>query len=231
MINLREFYQAILNPTVVYFLLLILTRLIGRKLLEQVTFFDFVIGITLGTIGGAFVATEVKGFYVLISAIVMAFLVYITDVFILKSITLRKLIEGEPVIIIQKGKILEKNMSKIRYNQDDLMMQLRSKDVFNISEVEYAILEPDGKLSVLKKSSLLPLTSKDLNILTNKKGLSLEIIRDGKIQEDILNENNLSYEWLYSMLMTLNINKLDDIFIATLSSDGQLYVDFKKDRL
>ncbi|MFZ5639274.1 MAG: DUF421 domain-containing protein [Bacillota bacterium] len=73
---------------------------------------------------------------------------------------LRKLLEGEPLIIVQNGKIFEKNMRKIRYNIDDLLMQLREKDVFDLSEVEFAIIEPHGKLSVLKKSQHLPVTPK-----------------------------------------------------------------------
>lgn len=231
MINLHELYQAVHHPIVVYLLLIILTRIIGKKLLGQLTFFDFVIGITLGTIGGAYVATEVKGYYVLISATIMAALVYFTGILTMKNVTARKLIEGEPVIIVQNGKILEDNMSRVRYNQDDLMMQLRDKDVFDFSQVEFAILEPHGKLSVQKKAPFQNLTPSDINMPTSYKGISVEIIRDGRIQEENLKQYNISFLWLYNQLQANNVKSLDEVFLATLSSDGQLYLDKKKDEL
>ncbi|WP_066632981.1 YetF domain-containing protein [Desulfolucanica intricata] len=224
-----EFLQVITYSLIVFVLLIVLTRLIGKKLLAQMTFFDFVIGITIGTIGGAFVTTEVKGFYVLISPVVLTLAVILTGYVSLKSTPARKLLEGEPLVLIQNGKVYEKNMKKIRYNLDDLMMLLREKNVFNLSEVEFAILEPHGKLSVLKKSQHLPVTPKDLKLSTNYKGVSSEIIRDGQIVEQNLRQNNLSHEWLYNELSSRNITKIEDVFLATLSTDGKLYVDLRED--
>ncbi len=231
MIDYYELGQAIIYPTIVYALLTVLSRLVGKKLLGQITFFDFVTGITLGTIGGAFVTTEVKGNYVLVSAIVFALLAMLTGYITLKNVTLRKLIEGEPIILMQKGKILEENMIKIRYNQDDLMMQLREKDIFDMDEVDYAILEPHGRLSVLKKSEHKTVTLKDLNIVSSNKGISTEIIRDGRIQEMNLKDLNLSHEWLYNQLITKGVAKVEEVFLATLSGDGKLYVDLNDDKM
>lgn len=231
MIDFHEVYQAFLHAIIVYILLLVLTRIIGKKLLGQITFFDFVIGISLGTIGGAFVTTEVKGFYVLLSASVLAALVFLTGLITLKSTTIRKLIEGEPIVVIQNGKIFENNMRKVRYNQDDLAMQLREKDVFDFSEVEFAILEPHGKLSVLKKSYYQAVTPEDLNRPTPYKGLSTELIRDGRIEAANLRQNNLNYEWLYNQLANQGIKEIENVFLASLSTDGTLYIDEKKDRL
>ncbi|PKM80788.1 MAG: hypothetical protein CVU89_12685 [Firmicutes bacterium HGW-Firmicutes-14] len=193
------------------------------------TFFDFVTGITIGTIGGAYVTTEVRGHYVLLSPIILTALVVLIGYVTLKSTPARKLIEGEPLVVIQNGKIFEENMRKIRYNMDDLMMQLREKGVFNLSEVESAVLEPHGKLSVLKKSQHLPITPKDLNMATAYKGVSSEIIRDGHIVEQNLKQNNLTHEWLYNELSAKNIKDIREIFLATLSTDGNLYVDLRND--
>ncbi|PKM45986.1 MAG: hypothetical protein CVV03_06040 [Firmicutes bacterium HGW-Firmicutes-8] len=193
------------------------------------TFFDFVTGIIIGTIGGAYVTTETKGYYVLLSPIILTLLVVLTGYLTLKSTPARKLIEGEPLVMIQNGNIFEENMRKIRYNMDDLMMQLREKGVFDLTEVESAILEPHGKLSVLKKSQHLPLTPKDLNIATNYKGVSSEIIIDGNIVEQNLKQNNLSHEWLYNELSAKNIKNIREIFLATLSTGGNLYVDLRSD--
>jgi len=211
--DFHELFQAIIYPTIVFILLIILSRLVGKQLLGQLTFYDFVTGITLGTIGGAFVTAEVKGNYVLLSATVFAILSMITGFITLKNATVRKLVEGRPVILINNGKILEKNMLKERYTLDDLMMQLRERNVFDLNQVKYAILEPHGKLSVIEHS--------------DNYGLSLEIIREGKILEHNLLRQNLTHEWLFNQLIMLGVKDIKDIFIASLSSSGQLYIDLR----
>ncbi len=221
--------KIILYSLIVYLLLIILTRFIGKKLLSQMTFFDFVIGITIGTVGGAFITTEIRGFYVLLSPIVLTLAVFLTGMLTFKSSPARKLVEGEPIVIIQNGKIFEKNMKKSRYNVDDLMMQLRVKNVFDLGEVEFAILEGNGQLSVLKKSQYLPATPKDMNINTGYQGVSSEIIRNGRIVEQNLKQNNLTHEWLYNELASRKITNIRDVFLATLSTDGNLYTDVNKD--
>jgi len=226
---LHDLYIVILYSLIIYFLLLILTRLMGRKLLSQMTYFDFVTGITIGTIGATFITVEVKGFIILLSPVILSLLVIATGYLTLKSVPARKILEGEPLVLIQNGKILEDNLKNVRYNIDDLMMLLREKKVFNMDEVEFAILEPNGKLSVQKKSQYLPVSAKDLNISTKYKGISSEMIRDGEIVHQNIEQNNLSYEWLYNQLQNNDIENIDDVFLATLSTEGTLYVDLKKD--
>lgn len=214
---------------IIYIFLVTLTRVIGKKLLSQLNFFDFVVAITIGTITATFVTTEIRGFYVLISPIILTILVILTGYLTMKSVPARKLLEGEPVVVIQNGHIFEKNMRKIRYNMDTLMAQLRNKNVFNLSEVEFAILEQSGNLSVLKKSQNLPITPNDLGLSTNYKGISSEIIRDGQIVEQNLRQNSLTYEWLYKQLASFNVKDVGEVFLATLSTDGKLYIDIRKD--
>ena len=193
------------------------------------TYFDFVTAITIGTIGATFITVEVQGFIILLSPVILSLLVILTGYITLKSVPARKILEGEPLVLIQNGKILENNLKNVRYNIDDLMMLLREKKVFNMDEVEFAILEPNGKLSVQKKSQYLPVSAKDLNISTKYKGISSEMIRDGEIVHQNIEQNNLSYEWLYNQLQNNDIENIDDVFIATLSTEGTLYVDLKKD--
>ncbi|WP_366922959.1 DUF421 domain-containing protein [Metallumcola ferriviriculae] len=226
-----DFYQAIFYSLIIYVLLLVLSRLMGKKFIAQLTFFDFITAITIGTISGSFITAEVKGAYLLLSPVVFAIAVITTGFISLKSVPARKFIEGEPVIAIQNGKILEKNLGKMRLNIDNLMMMLREKKVFELSEVEFAVLEPSGKLSVLKKSQNLPLTPSDVNIETKYKGMSSEIIRDGKIVEQNLRQNNLTHQWLYNQLLAKGVRDLNDVFLASLSTDGILYFDLKNDKL
>jgi len=206
-----------------------LTRIIGHKFLSQMTFFDFVIGITLGALGGGFIIAHSNGYYLLLSPVILSGAAIIIGHITLKSVWLRKMIDGEPVIVIQNGKIFEDNMRKLHYNIDHLLMNLRSNDIFDIGEVEFAVVEQNGELSVLRKSDALPVTPKDLNLKTKYKGLSSEIIRDGEIVDQNLRQNKLTYEWLFSELASRGIKKVEDVFGAMLSTDGQLYVDLRRD--
>ncbi|MGE5422829.1 MAG: DUF421 domain-containing protein, partial [Ignavibacteriales bacterium] len=147
-----------------------------------------------------------------------------------RSRPLRKLIEGEPTVVIHNGKILEHNMRKMRYNMDNLLTQLRDKNVFNIGDVEFAILESNGGLSILLKSQKRPLQPSDLNLTTNYEGMSSEIIVDGLVIYQNLKQNKLDEQWLISELKKRGYNSPRQIMFASLASDGNLYIDERTDR-
>jgi uncharacterized membrane protein YcaP (DUF421 family) len=204
-----------------------LARLIGRKLLAQMSYFDFTVAITIGSISGSYVVQMVEGMWVLIAPLLLAILAIIFDYVHLKSLHFRKLTEGEPVIVMQNGQILEKNMKRLRYHLDNLEAQLRDKGVFDFSEVEFAIFEPHGQLSVLKKSQYLPLTPSDMKLSTKYKGLSTEIIKDGTVLEENLKQNHLSRDWLTQELRKRKIGNIADVIYAALNTEGVLYVSMK----
>ncbi|OCL26938.1 hypothetical protein U472_05475 [Orenia metallireducens] len=224
---MKEYLEAVWTTLIIFVLLVVLTRLVGRKLLAQITFFDFVTGVTIGTIAGAYVVNEVKGNAVLLSPVILVICTLGLGYWTVENLKIRKLVKGEPVVIIQNGKILEKNMFKSRYTLDALEMQLREKDVFDINEVEFAILEPDGELSVLKKTPYNPLTPKDLKLDTEYKGLATEIIKDGEVLEQNLEQNNLDFNWLYQELHAQGIANIQKVMLASLNTDGSLYIDLK----
>jgi len=118
-------------------------------------------------------------------------------------------------------------MAKSRYHIGDLLMQLRQKNVFDITEVEFAILEPNGDLSVLKKPQYNTVTTKDLNIPTNYKGLMTELIINGQIMRYHLKMINVDIEWLLNQLKMRNITNVNDVIFAALQTDGQLYIALK----
>lgn len=222
-------FRVIFNSIIVFILLIALTRIIGRKLLSQMTFFDFVIGVTIGAAGGAFITEEVRGYYVLLSPVILTIAVFCAGLLSLSYVPFRKLMEGEPVVVIQNGKIFEKNLGKLRSNVDDLMSQLRQQQVFDLNEVEFAILEPHGRLSVLKKSQYQSVRPIDIGVSTPYQGVSSEIIRDGRIVEANLRQNNLTHEWLMGELAKKNVNDVRDVFYATLATNGSFYVDLRRD--
>ena len=132
---------------------------------------------------------------------------------------------GEDIIVIKKGKIIKEALKSCRMNIDVLLMLLREANVFSIEEVEYAILETDGSLSVMKTPENQSVVKSDMSIKTDPiKNLPREVISDGKVLKDHLKELNLSEEWLNNQLKKNNIDSAKDVFYAEVKSDGTLYI-------
>ena len=112
---------------------------------------------------------------------------------------------------------------------DDLTMQLREKEVFNIADVEFAVAEPNGELSILLKSQHQPLTPSDLNIPTQYQGIPSELVVDGQIIQQNLKQNNLTRDWLIQQLAAKGVNNVKKVTLASLDSQGNLYVDTIED--
>ncbi|WP_306471866.1 DUF421 domain-containing protein [Bacillus sp. AFS015802] len=161
----------------------------------------------------------------------MGFLTFLVAYFGLKSPKLRVFIDGQPVIVIKDGKILEDTLGKHHLNMDDLSMLLREKNVFSINEVDTAIFEPDGKLTVSLKSGNRPLTKKDVNIISGKPTyIPTELVVDGNILYQNLKEVGITEEWLRNQLNYFQV-KIQDVFYVELQEDGTIYIDQRSDRL
>ncbi|MCR4420562.1 MAG: DUF421 domain-containing protein [Clostridia bacterium] len=212
---------------------MVYARLLGKQQVGQLTFYEYVNGITFGSIA-AVLATDVSSGRIWVHFLgltLFATLTYCMGLVAIKSRPARRLIAGEPTIVVHNGKVLEGNMRKMRYNLDELIMQLREKDIFNLSDVEYAILEPNGSLSVLPKSQKRPVTPADLGVPTPYEGLASELVMDGQVIFQNLQQNGLSLEWLRNELAKRGITDLQQVAYAALNTDGSLYVDLRSDRL
>lgn len=222
------FIGILLRSIITFVGLLALTLLMGRKQLSQITFFDYIVGITIGSIAASIaVDRSISVIDGIIATLVWCAMPILLGYIAVKSITFRRLIDGEPKVVIQNGTIINKNMLKEKYNTGDLLMQLRERGVFDITEVEYAILEPNGELSVLKKSQYNSLTPKDLSIQTDYKGLMTELVIDGRIISQHLQIVGKDIQWLLDQLKSRNIKNIKDIVFAGLQTDGQLYISLK----
>lgn len=227
---METYLFGVLKALIAFVVILIMARWLNKEQLSQLTFYDWIVGITIGSMA-ANLTNEPEGRILehVVILVVFSAAAYLTGMMTVKSRPLRKLIEGEPTVVIHNGRILEHNMAKLHYNVDNLLNQLREKNVFNIEDVEFALLEGNGGLSVLLKSQKRPLTPSDLGIPTSYEGLSSEIIVDGQVIYQNLKQNNLDEQWLIAELRKRGYNSPRDIVLATLSSDGELYIDNKKD--
>ncbi|MCM3799004.1 DUF421 domain-containing protein [Caldibacillus thermoamylovorans] len=208
-----EIYGIIsLRVVVVYLLIVLIFRLMGKREIGELGIIDLVVFIMIADIAVISIERYNESFFKpLLPMGILVLIQIIFSHFSLRSRSFRKLVDGEPTIIIKDGKIIEKQMKKQRYNFDDLLMQLRENNIRFISDVEFAILEPTGKLSVIKKEK-------------NKTGYTAGLIIDGELQEEKLSELNLNKEWLYDELNKRGIKNLKEISFCSYEN-GKLYID------
>jgi uncharacterized membrane protein YcaP (DUF421 family) len=228
-----DFVEITLRTTFSFIALFTLARILGKKQLSHLTFFNYITGITIGSIT-ADIAAEIETpfFNGLLSIIVWSLLSMLVGYIGIKSSKARIILDDEPTIVIKEGKILEKTMHKLRLNIDDLSMLLRQQGIFSTLDVHYAILEPDGKLSILKKAEQQPATKQDLHVPnTPPTYLPSEIISDGKFVEKNFQELNITKDEILQKLHAQGIHSIEEIFYAEIQADGSLYVDFKRDNL
>lgn len=204
--------------------LFFVTKLMGKKQVSELSLFDYVIGISIGN----FTAEVTMGLdkqYIdgLIAIIAFGIVSWGVSKITMKSITLRRLIIGTPTVVIQKGKILEKSLKKLNIDINDLLEQCRSNGNFDISQIEYGIMEVNGKVSILLKSQYNPVTPKDLNIKTEQQELIANVVIDGKIMHNNLLNMKKDDKWLYKELKVKGY-ELDDVLLATLDSNEKLNI-------
>jgi uncharacterized membrane protein YcaP (DUF421 family) len=204
-------------------ILFTLARLMGKKQISQLSFFDYVAGITIGSIGGEFaVNSSISYNQGITGMIVYALFPIILSYISLKSYKGRKLLDGVPTILIQNGRIIEHNLVKSKININDLLEECRMKNAFDVSEIEYAILETSGKVSVMMKSPYQPVTPKDMNLPTSYKGICTNLIIDGNILNEHLLISQKDKAWLIAELKKQNINNPRDVLLAYLDAADSL---------
>ncbi|MGG3874064.1 DUF421 domain-containing protein [Brevibacillus laterosporus] len=229
---MHEYMDTIGRTILSFGLLLLVARVLGKQTLSNMTFHDFVTGITLGAIAANLAFNEkIKMMELILSLAVFSGTSYLMSNIAIKIQKSRKWISGAPTVLIENGKILEENMRKNKYTMDSLNQSLRQKDIFNLQEVENAVVETNGKLSVQKKTEFQSVTKKDLQIFTGgKEKFPIELVMEGQILEDNLRQNKLSKDWLHKEIKRIGKN-LDEIFYAVKTSNGTIVFDFYADHI
>ncbi len=202
-----------------------LLRLAGRKSLTRLNYFDYLMTNLMGGILGGYVAGQAKGAPILLAPALITTANIISEKAVVKSRLVRKYLQRKPLVIMQNGEILKNSMARARYNLGELLMALREKGIFDLSEVEFAVLEVDGSLGVQKKSQSRPATPHDLAMRTGYEGISAVLVSDGEIIDQNLAKNNLGRDWLYSELKRRGIKDLSEVFLASLAANSSLYIE------
>lgn len=197
--------ETILKTIITILFMLILTKIIGSRQISQLTLYDYIVGITIGSIAAEIcISDEIPIYIGLISLAIWGIITICLAILTNKSLKLRKLLSGVPVLIMEKGKIIEKNLKKVRLDVNDLLRELRIKNYFNIEEIEYVYFESNGKLSILPFDENKPSTKKDNTSNFQENSLTTCLIIDGKIVHENLKSTKKDNNWLAQELNKKN---------------------------
>lgn len=224
-----EIPELIVRISLGFIVLFILARIMGRKEISQMTFFNFVSAIAIGSIAANLAVNQNLSIQngVLALAGWTAFTL-VMDLIDIKSKKARKVTTGDPITVIKEGKIVERALKKSRLDIDALKTMLRQKNIFSLADVDYAIFETNGNLSVMPKEPKQPLTKSDMNKVNPSKKmvpLPTEVITDGMVLTNNLTKLKLDQAWLDQQLQQAGIKSASDVFYAEVQQDGTLFTD------
>jgi uncharacterized membrane protein YcaP (DUF421 family) len=228
---MTEILATVVRSVFIILGLFIITKLLGKKQLSKLSFFEYIVGITVGDIAGTLsMDPELSLRDGLTAFLIWAFVPLFISIISLKSKPFRDFVEGKPTTFIEKGKILEDNLRKEKFSADELLEQLRKKDVFRVADVEFASLDSNGELNIILKKAKQPLTAGDLFDNLPESGVPHTVIMDGTIYNEALKNAGVSREWLSIELAKRQV-EAEHVFFAQIDEQGQLKIDLYNDSL
>ncbi|UOQ86490.1 DUF421 domain-containing protein [Gracilibacillus salinarum] len=208
-----------------FVMLFVLAKVLGKTQIKQLTAFDFISALILGElVGNALYDDQVGIMDIGFAVLLWGTLIYVTELITQRYKKTRSILEGRPSIIIHKGKLQREEMKKGKLDMNQLLHLLRSKDTFSVQEVDYAILETDGTVSVLKKTSYQQPTRHDLNLPLEDVVLPFMLINDGEIIWDSLEEIGKDEKWLEQELVKQEVSSVKEVFYAEYSRERPLFI-------
>lgn len=209
--------------------LFILTKLMGNKEMSQLSMFDYIIGITIGSIA-AEMSTALENDFMqpLLAMIIYALASIIISFVSYKSLKINRFLSGPSLILLDNGELYRNNLKKAKLDITEFLMQCRTNGYFNLSDIQTAILEPNGKISFLPKSDKKPITPSDMNISVPIDRVVVNVILDGQILKENLYHTGNDELWLEKQLVSQNIQNIDNIYLATCDCNNNLSIYLKK---
>lgn len=206
-------------------ILFVITKLMGYRQISQLTFYDYIIGITIGSIS-ADMATdlELDWWHTVIPMLIYGGVSVLMSLATNKSIRLRRFLTGVPVVLIQHGEIIKENLKKVHYDINDLLGECRNAGYFDINDLNYAIMEHTGKISFLPNVEKRPCTPEDFGLSPTDEGLVVNLIIDGEIMEDHLKRIGKEEKWLYKQLEEQDIKNPKAVLLATYDINDKFQV-------
>ncbi|GAA0613817.1 DUF421 domain-containing protein [Virgibacillus siamensis] len=223
--------EVIIRSFSLLVVLFFITKMLGKKQMSQLDIFQYITGIVIGSIVATHVTDLSTQFeYAIIALMVWFFVPFGVELLSLKSKRVRDFTQNKGTVFIQNGKIMEDNLKKERFTTDDLLEELRDNNFFRAADVEFAILEPTGKLNVLPKKENQPVTHKDLGLKPAPEKEPQTVIMDGKALMEPLTNASLNTNWLETELEKMNVS-IENVFLGQVNSSGELTVDLFDDMI
>mgnify|MGYP004511828933 CR=1 FL=1 len=222
---------AFVRTIILYLLIIAGIRLMGKRQVGELEPSELVLALIIADL--ASVPMQDFGIPLLTGIIPIFTLLSITmiiSVLSMKSVKFRTIICGRPSIIVENGKLKQREMQKNRFTVDELMEELRMKGITDISTVKYAILETNGQISVLSFSNQRPPTGKELNVVSEEAGLPLVIINDGRILDHNLQVRGYDRAWLSKQLKDHQVKRPEDVYLLTADELGRVYFAAKEEK-
>ena len=217
-----EILKVILTSILSAFALFVIAKIMGHKQMAQLDFFDYITGITIGSIA-AELATELEApWKPLVAMIVYGVVALCLTILAHKFPKTRKYINGTPTIVMDNGRIYRKNMKKAKLELSEFMVLCRQEGYFNLNEIQTAIFEYNGRLTILPKSEKRPLNPEDMNINPEKAGICTEIIMDGRILHDNLKRLGLDLIWLDKQLKKQKYDNAKEVYLGICDKNNNL---------
>lgn len=226
-----DWIEAAVRSIFIIIGLFIITKLLGKKQLSKLSFFEYIIGITVGDIAGTLsMDPDLNLASGITSIIIWSSIPILISVISLKSKRFRDFVEGSSTVFIKNGKIMEDNLKNEKYTVDELLEQLRRKDVFKVADVEFATLETTGEINVLLKREKQPLSVGDIMQYPPQVKEPQTVVMDGRILDEPLSTIGLSRGWLKGELDKMGI-PIENVFLAQVDSYGEISVDLFDDKV
>lgn len=223
--NWMELFDVTLRAILSLITLFLITKMLGKKQVSQLSLFDYVIGISIGNFAAEMtINLESDYLHGILAVVIFGIVAYLVSILTMKSIHLRRYFMGTPTLLIQDGKLLEQNMKKVKYDVNDLLEQCRTNGYFDLGEIKYALMEANGTLSILPFETERPLKVKDMKIKPKKEGLCANVIIDGKVMPNNLKNCNKDETWLKKELKIKGYTDLQQILLATVDVNEKLQV-------
>jgi len=225
---MNNIINILLRTILMTIILFILVKLIGKKQVSQLNLFDYLIGITIGSIV-ADISLDLEKNLIsgILSLICYGLLSILVSYVTLKSIKLRRFFYGVPTILIENNKLIEGGLKKSKLDVNELLAEARSQGFFKLEEIEYAIMETNGSISFMPINSSAPATKKDVNTKVNKESLVANVIIDSKLLNENLKAMHKDKKWIDKALKVQGFNDYDNIMLATLDINDKVIV-YKK---
>ncbi|WP_236588024.1 DUF421 domain-containing protein [Tumebacillus amylolyticus] len=225
----EDLLLLVMRVVLFYFVILASMRLMGKREIGQLSVFDLVVSVMIAEVAAMSLESETMP---IMRGVVIVSLLVVLQISMswltLKSVTLRSIVEGKPTLLISNGKIRDDEMRRTRYSLSDLMTQLREKDIAAVSDVEFAVLETTGKLSVFPKAEKRPVTPEDLGLQVPRTGLPLPLIVDGMVMDENLEKIGQTRFWLKGEMKKYGYSEFKKIFYCSIDNQGSLFVDPKE---